>query len=83
MARVTCEKGNRVSGVRLWPFFSKIAKITFLGWKSARKSRPLGWARTLAVNTARAWAEAASAWAETRAWLKRWLSGDDSLARLT
>jgi 8-hydroxy-5-deazaflavin:NADPH oxidoreductase len=33
---------GRVSGVRFSPFFSKIAKITFLGWKSDGNSRPLG-----------------------------------------
>ncbi|HLM87617.1 MAG TPA: hypothetical protein VK284_01115 [Streptosporangiaceae bacterium] len=50
-----------MSAVSFSPFFSKIAKMTFLGWKSASKSRPLGWARTLAVNMARASGDVASA----------------------
>ena len=82
-ARDTWEKGNRVSGVSFSPFFSKIAKMTFLGWKSAGRSRPLGGARTLAMNMARASEDVARAWADTGAWLNRWLSGDDHRARFT
>ncbi len=40
-------------------------------------------ARTLAMNMARASEDVARAWADTRAWLNRWLSGDDPRARFT
>jgi len=85
--RCACESdlGEGEQGVRceLLPVLQQDREDDLFGLEVGWQIAALGGARTLAMNMARASEDVARAWADTRAWLNRWLSGDDPRARFT